>query len=148
MRFEIDPYGTERLRGTLAKLREAGDDPRPAFHEVADYFTAMNRQAMQTQGRSIGVRWPRLSQEYVRYRRPGPVGVQTGALRRSLTQKGARHSTRRLNRQYVQVATRAPHAHLFANGRGGQPARPLVNIRPRDRKALAGILQRHLTGDL
>lgn len=146
MRLAFDVDGTVELKGVLARMREAGQDPRPAFEEVADYFTDRAADAFRTQGRAIGVRWPRLSRQYVRYRKAGPVGVQTGVLRRSMTQPGARGYRRRLTRQRVEVVSTAPHAHLFAGGRGGQPARPLVNIRPPERRAVAGILQRHLSG--
>lgn len=146
MRFEIDAYGTRELRSTLERLREAGDDPRPAFEEVADFFEATADSAFRTSGAAIGVRWRPLAQMTVKYRRPGPMGVQTGLLRRSMATKGARHHRRLITRDAVTVKSTAPHAHLFSGGRGGQPARPLVNIRPDDRKAVAGILQRYLTG--
>ena len=145
MNLSLDFDGTAKLRGMLAQVRESGDDPRPAFHQVADYFEDQAEQVFLTRGRTAGG-WKPLSAKYAKYRKAKPRGVQTGLLRRSMTTKGARYHRRLVSKTRVEVKSVAPHAHLYADGRGGQPARRLVRITRRNRRDIAGILQRHLTG--
>jgi hypothetical protein len=145
MQFAIDIYGTRELRGVLQQIRQAGDDPRPAFEEVADFFEKEAAEVFRTHGRSAGG-WKPLSALYAKYRYPRPRGVQTGGLLFSMVVKGDRNHRRQITRDQVTVKSRARHAHLFHKGRGGQPARPLVRVTARTRREVAGILQRHLTG--
>lgn len=146
MKLEVEPFGFAELRGVLAQVREHGEDMRPAMQQVADFFASEAAEVFRSRGRSAGG-WEPLSEQYKKSRLPRPQGVQTGALRRSMTTKGARYHRRQVARDQVVVKSVAPHAHLYADGHGKQPARPLVRITPRTRREVAGILQRYLTGD-
>lgn len=147
MQFIIDTEGVPELKGALRRLRDAGEDPRQAFEDVADYFEAEAAEVFRTRGTSTGRPWRPLSAKYARNRKARPMGVQSGVLRRSMTTKGARYHRRLITRDSVTVKSVAPHAHLFDAGHGKQPGRTLVKVTARTRREVAGILQRHLTGD-
>lgn len=146
MRFTIDLEGVPELKGALRRLRDAGEDPRAAFEDVADYFEDEAAEVFRTRGASTGRPWRPLSAKYARQRKAKAMGVQSGVLRRSMTTKGARYHRRQITRDSVTVKSVAPHAHLFHAGHGKQPGRTLVKVTPKTRREVAGILQHHLTG--
>lgn len=145
MQFTLDTYGLPELRSALQQIREAGEDPRTAFEEVADFFEGEADKVFRTRGAAAGG-WRPLSAKYAKYRRPRQQGVQTGVLRRSMTTSGARYHRRLFTRDSVTVKSTAPHAGLYARGHGKQPGRPLVRVTAATRREVAGILQRYLTG--
>lgn len=84
-----------RVRDMDALMSFRPHDMRAISTQVDSRFMARERRLFATEGRSGGEAWPRLSEEYRRWkarRFPGRKIMQrTGRLRRSLTSKGGRH---------------------------------------------------------
>lgn len=130
----------ERDGGTLAGISGRIDDLRPFFDGIVEDI----RELSDERFRRSGPGWAPLSPEW-RDRKPGgtPPGVFSGVMRRSFVQR-ARYSIDERGRDEVAVGSRAPHAHLFAEGRGRQPARPVLPDAERYTPRAAEALRRHL----
>lgn len=146
MSLELDRAALDRALDQLEGMSDRADRLRPFLLEVADDMRALNRDRMTTRRG-----WAPLSPAYAARKtreRPGrPPGVYTGTLLASLTRRGAPFHAEKITGDSVEVTTRAPHAHLFDAGRGGQPARDLVVRRALNSRADAwrAELLRYLT---
>lgn len=132
MSLDVDPA----LDTVVADLRGLGDraqNLRPALRRIADDMRDLARDSFDNP------RWAPLTDEYAaRKARDGKgtrPGVYSRTLIESLTRRGARFHGETIRPDSVTVVTRAPHAHLFDQGRGGQRARPLLTRRLVDRRS-------------
>ena len=146
MNVDVVPFGDG---SELDFVAGRAADLRPALLDVAEAVRGLYGDVFASRGVAAGVLWPGHTESYRRRKakvRPGrPAGVFTGLLFGSLVRRG-RYSVEHVYGDTVTVASRAPHAHLFESGRGGQRARRLTPSRSRIEGAAAEVLQAHLTG--
>ena len=71
------------------RLAAAGRDARPLMAQIGSAMVDSSRMRFTTNIAPDGVRWPGLSPAYDAFRRPGPMLVQSSALRGSLTFRAA-----------------------------------------------------------
>lgn len=147
MRVDVTPFGEAR---ELEAVADRSDNLRPALENAADAIRSLFGDVFTSRGAAAGVVWARPTDGYARRKRaakPGaPQGVFTGLLRDSVTRRRSRYSVERITADKVTVETKAPHAHLFEKGRGGQRGRRLTPSRRRIEQAGAEVLTAHLTG--
>lgn len=102
-------------------------DAAPVFEAIADDFGELERQRFRS-----GASWrPDTPAWTARKAREGAslrTLVYTGTLERSLTQRGARFSRRRVTRSGVTMGTRDPVGNLLRRGTKRSPARPPVLV--------------------
>lgn len=119
------------LDGVRDRLADITDAAGPVGDTIRGFFATVFDGA----GRRTGG-WPPLSDGYLAERQLRPVGVQSGGLLRSLIDPTHTWHEVDATTDRIEVGTSAPHGHLFARGRGGQPARPFA--RP-DRQLAADL---------
>jgi hypothetical protein len=146
--LELDEAALGDLVDSLDGLRRRSDDLSPALRAVADDFRELSRDRFRA-----GNGWAPATAGYAARKAAAgkgrTVGRYTGRLEASLTSRRARWHAETVAPDYVKVASRAPHAHLFDAGRGGQRSRDLVVLRAEDRRRWRRILTDYLLrGDL
>ncbi len=115
-------------------------DLRPAFGRVVEAFHARERQMFQNRGDR---RWPPLKRSTLLLKRrrglDRRVLVASGALRASLTSSTASGSVVKMTATRVEAGTSLPHA------RWARHRRPLIRVRPKDRKQFGQLIGRYAT---
>lgn len=149
MRLNIDIDGLDRLDDTFDGISSRTSNMRPALEAVGDDFRSVMTGVFASGGAAVGG-WPRLSRKYAarkaRQRPTAPPGVFTGVLRESLTRKGARYARQRIEQNAIVVGTKAPHAHLFRDGRRRQRPRRLIPRRTTLQRRWTPIIAAHVAG--
>lgn len=120
-----------RARNIKPGLRNVADDMRGQFAEV------FRRQGVRG-------RWKPLDDLYATTRDSRPLGVQSGEMRRSFTNRGAKGSVQKVRADTLEVGSDLVQAIYFQKGRPSQPKRNLVpdrrQVRRRASQVLAGYL--------
>jgi len=125
---------------SLAGFQAALADEASALGEVADDFREMVAEQFATEGRSEGTPWASRARRGGPRGRPGqaqrhpargqaqglPLLVRSGALRASLTRKGAAGSIEDIDGQTLSIGSRLPYAIFHQFGTRRMPARPLI----------------------
>lgn len=74
------------------------------------------------------------------------TGEASGALKRSLTEKGAPHQIFEVSDQEARIGTNLYYARWFDKGRGdNQPARKAIRLTKAGRQEIARIVAKHIT---
>jgi phage gpG-like protein len=167
VQIDIDIFGEKQVARNLRGLARAADNMRPAYDEIADDFLRIEREQFATQGaRGPGGAWVPLKPSTLRNKarkgQPSTILVATDALRKSLTQRGARGSVRTIRKDTVTLGTRISEGFVStrASGRGTavgfnypqalqhgtrkMPARRVVDITEEDRRRWVKIMQRRI----
>lgn len=149
MRLRVDIDGLDQLEKTFDGIHDRSTHLRPAFEAIGDDFRDLMGRIFSTRGLAVGG-WQGLTPKYAarkrRARPNAPPGVFDGVLRRSLTVEGARYARQRIEEHAITLGTRAPHAHLFHDGRRRQRARRLIPRRDQMRQRWAPIVADHVAG--
>lgn len=125
---------SEAVAKSLGDFQAAIANQEGALQQVADDFREMVAQQFATEGRAEGTPWaPRESARVgadgvrpLRGERRSPLLVRTGALRDSLTRKGATGGIEALDGQTLSIGSRLPYAIFHQLGTRRMPARPLI----------------------
>jgi len=125
---------SEAVEKSLAGFQAALADESSALGEVADDFREMVAEQFATEGRAEGTPWAARKSARVgadgvrplRGERRSPLLVRTGALRDSLTRRGAAGHVEEMDRQTLSVGSRLPYAIFHQLGTRRMPARPLI----------------------
>lgn len=141
--IELTAHGFDQAARKLQGLGDRGKDARPAMRSITQVLLK-GEQAYWA--RSGGAKWP--------LRADGTkAGVQSGALKASLTQMYAPGAIRVINKDGLVFGTslwysRFMQAGTKVKGKQHSPRRPIILIRPVDRKRTREILAAHLKGEL
>ena len=144
---------SQAVAKSLAGFQDAMADQAPALGEIADDFREMVARQFASEGRAEGMPWaarhhPSVPSSLRRgsakrgvvKARPGqalyrmvtgqaqglPLLVRTGALRDSLTRKGAAGHVEELDRQTLSIGSRLSYALFHQLGTRRMAARPIV----------------------
>lgn len=140
--LEMEP-DARNVDMAFSKWADKIDDWGPAFADVVRLFQAHEKQHFDTQGRSTGKKFTKLSDPYKRWKKktyPGrPILVLRGALRTALVRGGSgTDGMRRITSNSLVVGLRPGtetakygRAHSEGKSRGGRmPKRPPVRYDP------------------
>lgn len=140
--IELTAHGFDQAAKKIAGIGQRGQDARPAMRQIT-LTILKGEQAFWA--RHGGARWP-LRADGTR------AGVQTGALRDSLTMMYAPGAIRKIERDGMIFGTSLWYSRFMygtkVKGKPHSPRRPIVVLRPVDRKRTREILASHLRGDL
>lgn len=119
--------GDEKLKLGLQSMIARIRDMRPLARPFDWRFRMAMGQAFKREGSPKGA-WAALSEYTLRTRRyPGmPILVQTGALKRSLTQANNSEHILDAHRDYVEIGSRVPYAVYHQTGTRKMPAREML----------------------
>jgi len=131
---------SETVTKSLANFAAAISDQGEALREIADDFREMMAERFASEGRAEGTPWAeRKSRSRVGAVRPStgsgprakprgepPLLIRTGALRDSLTRRGAAGSFEELDETTLALGSRMPYAIFHQLGTRHMPARPLI----------------------
>lgn len=157
LQLSIRVAGQAVVRSRVNALIDAVADLTPAMEAMADYIQEEIDEAFETSGASTarGL-WAPLDGGYEALKRqlyPGaPLLVATGALRRSLTQRSAKGSIRRISRRSLEVGSsirvgsirRWNLGQLHQLGTRSYPPRPIIDLTQRQRRRLLSIVRTHI----
>lgn len=149
MRVHIDVEGADQLEGAFDAIHSRSTHLRPAFEVIGDDFRGVMARVFSSRGAVVGG-WPPPTRRYAarksRVQPDAGPGVFTGILQRSLTRKGARYARQRIEEHAIVLGTKAPHAHLFHEGRKNQRPRRLIPRRDVLQRRWAPIISHHIAG--
>ncbi len=136
----------EAVVKSLEGFEQALADQGPALREVADDFREVAAQQFATEGRAEGTPWAaragtrargtgvspvntrkmRVPRRPARTMQASPLLVRTGALRDSLTRKGAAAHVETIDSDGLAVGSRLAYAGFHQLGTRRMPARPII----------------------
>lgn len=120
----IRTEGIPRVRKNLRRVGEKVGDSRPFFEKM--YKEGFLEGMSETFANENRGRWEPLTPKYRAWKRkkgyPDRIGVRTGAMRDSLTTKGAPNAVLKISGNSAQFGTSVKYAHFFHR------RRPLLDI--------------------
>ena len=126
--IEWESRGEAAVDSLFMRIRRRATDMRPIFSGVAEAFADMESRLFASEGSSGGRTWAPLSPSYSAWKvsrgRSGQILVDTGRLRRSLTQRPFGHEV--ITPQRFEFGTDVPYAVYHQQGTSKMPARPPV----------------------
>ena len=118
---------SEPVENALAAFQESLAEQSPALTRLADDFREMMAQQFATEGRAEGTPWAELAPSTLRRRRAGTsILYETGALFRSLAERGAAGHVEELEGYSLTLGSRLPYARYHQTGTRRLPVRPLI----------------------
>jgi phage gpG-like protein len=146
MRLTLDVFGDRQLDRKLLRFEDRVGDLEPAFEALADDFLSIESKQFSSEGGFASGSWAPLAESTVRRRgSAGPILDDSGDLRRSLTQEGAKGSVRQITSDSLFVGTDVDYAQYHQTGTSRMPRRRPVEFRDADRRRWVKAIQRYLT---
>lgn len=124
------------LDETVRRLERLGTHAvhaKPALEAVGELI-------LHEEAARWGKGWAKNAPATVEKKGDGRVGVESGDLEKSFTERGAKWNIFRVLDGELTVGSSAPHAHLFDRGREGQPRRKAIRLRKPTREAMAKVV--------
>lgn len=142
--------GDVQLNRTLIGISTRGTDFRPAWQAITDRLLTIEGQQFASEGAYGSTGWPALAPSTIERRQSqgygaGPILDMTGALKRSLSVKGAEGQISVIEPASMAFGTGIEYAGLHQTGTGRMPARKPLELPERDRKVIVKIAQRYWT---
>lgn len=138
--ISIQPSPKE-LAKTFKGLRESMRDWRDTWKRLLPLLARGLEENFDSEGRSLGVSWPALSQATIRAKGGDrQMLVVTGALRRSLSGKNKTKLSLRKMSMKVGSKHNLAAVHSFGARRQGIPARPFIGFSPHMRSQTNRII--------
>lgn len=140
--IELTAHGFDQAAKKIAGIGKRGQDATPAMRQISSVLLRTEQALWK---RSGGVKWA-----------PHPdgtkAGVDSGALRDSLTLPYARGAIRVITKDHMIFGTSLWYSRFMQGGttvRGKKhaPKRPVLIFRPVDKKLTREVLAAHLMGD-
>lgn len=139
--------GDVQLNRTLIGTSTRVLDMRPAWQSIVDQFLAFEARQFATEGAAGSGGWAPLADATIEARlarggQAGPVLDDTGALKNSLTVKGAANQVLELTPDRMSVGTLDPKATFHQQGTSRMQARKPIDLPESTRKDFAKTAQR------
>src|SRR6266545_2075470 len=148
--MQIQVIDWEESVARMARKLEAGavavEETAPVFGAIATDMFRVEKAIFSSQGRRFGSSWKYLA-ESTRLKKGHPVIlVDTGDLRRSVTEPGAEFQILQIDRFGIDFGTHRPWAfvHQFGDKRGHVPKRQFIDFNQRDLLRWTDMLFDHL----
>lgn len=142
MQFLVEAMNTELVQKKFTRMGSMAVDAHPVLDELADFMMGVVDINFQSQGRRGGGSWKQLTQEWLqRKMREGKdprIGHYTGALRASLTVRGAEHQRIENNGQWVRLDSMLDYSYKQNR------ERPFTKFLPQDRLIMRTMLTDYL----
>jgi phage gpG-like protein len=150
VRIGLEIFGDVQLDRELLRWSDAAGNMQPAFERVADDFYTIEKRQFNTQGGYASGGWAPLKPSTLRSRashgRYGPWQIldDTGDLKASLTEEGAKGAVRRITSDELFVGTDVDYAPFHQAGTSKMVRRRPVELTGADRRRWIQVVQRHL----
>jgi phage gpG-like protein len=144
--------GIEPVAHKLMAFAAKALEPAPALELVAEELRKIEAALFDEQGHGA---WPPLATSTVERKGSDVIGIDSEAMKRSLTEEGAEGATAVILGDELIFGTALtndegfPYPKVFNDGRsrnGHQPPRPLFKIRPEDLRMISKGIQAYLVG--
>lgn len=141
-------WQTEKALKHLRALADRLRDLRPAWGQVLSYMRLSTARQFASEGAHKQTPWTPLNPQYAARKSrkyPGmPILRASDEMFESLIDFGSRNSIAEIELQSLTYGTRDPKARFHKTGTARMPARPFVLVTAQDRRAVKGIVRRHL----
>jgi phage gpG-like protein len=148
MRLEFEVHGEKLVSRNLLRLSNRITDASPAFEHIAGQLLGWEGDLFDSEGDSAGRPWAPLRKTTLdaklRRHQDPHILVATGALRDSLTMKGAEDQTIIITPSSLTFGSTVPHARFHQRGTDRTPQRRPLDLSEANRKAMVRTLQRHV----
>jgi phage gpG-like protein len=147
----VDVFGEKQVERELLRFSHAAMDMRPAGARFMEYMRSVERSQFDSEGRTGSGGWtplkPRtVAQKTARGLDPRILRAHDD-LRKSLTNKSHGNHVERISSDEFFFGTRDPKAKFHQGGTRKMPARRVVDLSERNRRAIVKIVQSHLMGE-
>ena len=145
MELVITTRGDEAAARRIEDFGRRAEQARPLLSQIADELLDIQRErfsrnhGMRREARST------LAKDRQQGRDPRPLRA-TGALMRSVTQRGAPHQKLKIANDYVVLGTKLYYAQFHQEGKG-VPKRRVINVTPRQRSQLVQSILDYILDD-
>lgn len=144
MRLELTITGDEAAERHLDTMGDRAVDARPVWNVVAGLVMRETRRQF-----ALGSGWAPLAastrERKARQHKPAQAMVDSGALRASLTRRGARGQILDLQRDEMRLGTRIFYARFHQRGKG-VPERKVLDLTPAVKRRISRDLADHIVG--
>lgn len=151
MRITCSIDGIEEMDRRLLRFSEKARDLSDAWDEVADVIMEGESRLFDTQGRAGAGGWAALAPATVadKARRGADPRVlhDSGALRASLTERGASGQVLEVRPDGLRFGTSVAYAAFHQHGTSRMPARPPLRLSETTRRKVVKVIQRAMLED-
>lgn len=142
MRYALSIQGTRKIEKDFARFGERVQDLRPIWPDVLQVIYEIEEQAFETEGRSTGGKWRKLTPAWAGQKQDEGldphVGQSTQLLRNAITGHSPGHLNVQERRKDLTVSVNLPYAGIQ------QRQRPFVRFTDRDRREIRDVLSDYL----
>jgi phage gpG-like protein len=146
----IDVFGEKQVERELLRLSDAATDMRPASARFMEYMRSVERSQFDSEGGTGSGGWAPLKPRTVAQKAARGLDPRIlrahDSLRKSLTNKSHGNHVERISADEFFFGTRDPKAKFHQGGTRRMPARRVIDLSERNRRAVVKIIQSHLMG--
>lgn len=151
LQLDVEVFGERIMSRHMLSRADRIDDFGPAFRRIADLLRNVARKQFDSEGEYASGGWKPLAEATVERKRKAGLDPRilhaTGALRDSLTGRGAGHIQKVLP-QALHWGSSVAYGKFHQSGTSRMPQRRPFNLREPDRRAVMKELQRHIAETL
>lgn len=144
----IEVFGEQAIDRTLTRAGMAIDDARPAWLEIMDFLTEVERRQFASGGSYGSGGWAPLAPSTLRSKQaagyPDDILVRTGRLKGSLSEVGHGDQVREASPTQMLFGSSVEYGAFHQAGTAVMPRRRPVQPPGADRRDIVKILQRHI----
>lgn len=151
MHLRIKAHHTDIIRKRLQGMEDRSFNAAPAFDEIAGMMMDIMGKVFDSQGRRGGGSWRKLTSDWLARKRHDGLDPRilhsTGALRESLTVRGADDQIVDISARNLVFGSQLPYAERQHYGDDHIPARPYVDrFTEKDVRRMKQVLAAHVVG--
>lgn len=147
LRMDLEAFGDVEISRQFVATGAMLRDPRPAFHEIADNLIEAERKQFASEGQYASGGWSPLAPSTRAQKQAlgldNGILDRTGALRRSLSERGAPGQTLRITRDSLTFGSTIAYGLYHQQG-AGVPMRKPFELTEADRKMPFRVMQRRI----
>lgn len=154
MRLVFEVAGDKLIERELLRFGEYAQNATPAFEAIGGLMMDETGRQFDTEGAHASGGWAPLAQSTIRRREhrgyvPIVILHQTGALKRSLTERDAPHQIFNAGPQELVFGSRLPYAVYHQRGTPAMPRRRPLEFTEPAKRQMVKIIQRYIvTGEV
>jgi phage gpG-like protein len=144
-KFIVEVEGDTAVRAAFSRFGELTKDLRPAWNMILEDFYDTETNLFNSQGASGGKGWAPLAPSTLRRKKGPSILVETGDLKRSLTQKGGANVAV-MQPMMARFGTKDKKAPFHFYGTATMPRREPILLTGVDTKRWTKLVQRYFVG--